>query len=160
MFNQLLTHPTKKTAHWLMGLMILCLSQLAQADSIKARVIDVPTASHLLLLDPKGVRYVIELSGISLEGLDARQHRQIIKRLRGLLMGKPVTAEVTRINHNKIMLGRVFFGGLDINLRLLSQGLAKTNRQLKVPPSYVQAEKKAQNHGMGIWSQKQGIRFD
>jgi endonuclease YncB( thermonuclease family) len=72
-----------------------------------------------------------------------------------LLAGKFVTIVYQSINQKGMILGRVFRGGADMNLRMIEAGQAQVSMdakmEQKVLKRYLSAQKTSQSRGLGIW---------
>lgn len=78
------------------------------------------------------------------------------KYLAGLILNKSVDIRAYELDVDNQILGIVYFGGRNINLHMVKAGLAEVYRGMPPdgfnPEPYWQAEKKAREAKMGMWS--------
>ncbi len=86
--------------------------------------------------------------GISIERI-SRRH------LHMLLAGKFISVFYRTLSPSGDVLGQVFHGGTDINLRMIEAGMARVNSEARLPPGvllkYQNAERVAQARKQGLW---------
>lgn len=77
------------------------------------------------------------------------------RHLHMLLAGKFVSVVYQTITPTGDILGQVFHGGSDINLRMLEAGMARVHSEKKLPPElllqYRNAQREAQRRRLGLW---------
>lgn len=142
------------------GKIICCLVLLFGATSalglsLAGRVLRVTSGDQLTIMDTGNVLHTVRLAGIQAPqvgrpfGADARTH------LRTLLLGRFTLVDYELRDSAKRILGKVTYGGADVNLRQIQAGLARfradhglNDRERR---RYLQAEKKAREAGQGMW---------
>jgi endonuclease YncB( thermonuclease family) len=82
--------------------------------------------------------------------------RQAKRYLSDLILNKSVSIERFRNNSSNHIIGEVYLGTRNINLKMVEEGLArvyskKLPKEFNIMP-YEKAEKKAKDAGKGIWS--------
>jgi len=132
-------------------------SALTQTQS--GRVFRVVSGDRLVLIDSGNAVYAVRLAGIKAPapdqpfGADARTHLQT------LLLGRFVSVHYENRVGNQPILGKITFGGADMNLRQIQAGLARFRPDHGLSDSqqrqYAQAERQARAAGQGMW----GARF-
>jgi len=146
----------------LCGLLLTTFQSAAANGILSGRPAQIVSGNELILMANNGTVQRIKLIGIDTEppnlpwGATARRH------LQSLVMGRSVTI----FFGSKDQTGRVFgvlrHGGANINMRLISAGLARFNPTGLSPTdaeAYAAAEQEARRAGLGIWgSEKGGLR--
>lgn len=137
-------------------LLLLCLQiQPAIAETLSGRPSSIISGDRLVLTTVENQHIEIRLLGIQVPALTTRMGHAARKRLSTLVAGRPVTVEYRIRNRWGHPLGKVLLGEMDINLRLIQEGLAihKPDFQtLKDNGLYSQAMQSAKKHGFGIWA--------
>ncbi len=136
-------------------LLLLSFQNAAAIESLVGRPARIISGNELVLLSSDGSIHRIRLNGIDTQppnrpwGAAARRH------LQSLVMGRSVRFIYQRDGLMDQISGRLTHGGADINIRLLSAGLARFNPSELSPADaekYAQAERQARAAGLGIWS--------
>jgi endonuclease YncB( thermonuclease family) len=108
-----------------------------------------------MLTTDDGQHIQIQLLGIQAPALHTSLGRAAKKRLSTLVAGKPVTVNFLVKNRWGHPIGKVLLGDSDINLRLLSIGLAvhKPDFQTVLDNSlYSQTMQRAKQLKLGVWA--------
>ncbi len=143
-------------------IVILCLillvgatSASALAQTLSGRVFRVISGDHLVLIDSENALYAVRLAGIQAPapdqpfGADARTHLQT------LLLGRFAIVHYEHRDGTQPILGKMTYGGADVNLRQIQAGLARfrSDHRLSEPRRrlYLQAENQARAAGQGMW---------
>jgi endonuclease YncB( thermonuclease family) len=136
-------------------LLVGATSASALAQTLSGRVFRVISGDQLVLIDPENALHTVRLAGIQAPqvgrpfGADARTH------LRTLLLGRFTLVDYKRRDSAKRILGKVTYGGADVNLRQIQAGLARfrADHGLKDRERslYLQAERRAREAGQGMW---------
>jgi endonuclease YncB( thermonuclease family) len=138
--------------------LLLCLLLLSQgvfAASLSGRPSRIISGDKLVLTTEDNQHIQIQLLGIKAPPLTTPLGRAAKKRLSTLVAGKPVTVDFRVRNRWGHPLGKVTLGDADINLRLLSIGLAihKPDFQTVLENNlYSQAMRRAKHLKLGIWA--------
>ncbi len=134
---------------------LLLLTQNAVAATISGRPSQIISGDKLVLTTDDNQHIEIQLLGIQAPPLTTSLGRAAKKRLSVLVAGQPVTVEFHIRNRWGHPLGKVLLGNSDINLRLLSIGLAihKSDFQTVLDNNlYSQAMQRAKKLKLGIWA--------
>lgn len=142
-------------------LLLVSLQTAAAGESLIGRPARIISGNELVLLDNGGAMHRVRLSGIDTPppnqpwGAAARRH------LRTLVMGRSVMLFYRSTEQTQEIRGQLRHGGADINIRMLSAGLARLDPAGLSPmdvEKYTAAEQRAQAAGLGIWSTTGQIR--
>lgn len=154
-------HTLDQFAHHMTRLVVLCIlaSPLSNlwADTLNGRVVGIADGDTITVLDATHQQHRIRLKGI-----DAPESKQafgnVAKReLSDLVFGKAVDVRYYKEDRYGRLLGIVFFGGQDVNLAMISRGLAwhyKHYQRDQAPldrERYAFAEDQARQAGIGLW---------
>lgn len=134
---------------------LLLLSQRAAAATLAGRPSQIISGDKLVLTTTDNQHIQIRLMGIQAPPLNTSLGRAARKRLSTLVAGKPVTVEFRIRDRWGHPLGKVLLGDSDINLQLLSTGLAihKPDFQTVLDNSlYSQTTQRAKKLRLGIWA--------
>jgi micrococcal nuclease len=124
------------------------------------RVID---GDQLVLRGPGGAQQAIRMAGIDAPEPGQPYAEQAQGSLAEGLTGRFVVIDVYGRTGPGQFLGKVTFGGADMNLMQVQQGLAWVDPQtlpvLSAPEQrrYMQAEAAARRSGRGLWSERSAI---
>jgi endonuclease YncB( thermonuclease family) len=93
---------------------------------------------------------------VRLEGIDAPEHRQEFaerakKTLSDLVYDRKVEVSGSTTDNFGRRLGRVFVGGLDVNLEMVRRGLAWHYKRYSSDPALADAETAARARRAGLW---------
>ena len=125
-------------------------------NEISGRPVRILSGERLILLGNDGHRYLIKLAGIAVHPPDQRWGAAAKRQLESLIMGHSLIVRYTSVLAGGELLGFLYHGGADINIRLLQAGLAqfaphgisgdKARR-------YAEAEQKARQASLGAWGE-------
>jgi endonuclease YncB( thermonuclease family) len=144
-----------KRIHILILISLLLLTREAVAGSLYGRPSRIISGDKIVLTTDDNQHIQIQLLGIQAPPLSTPLGRAARKQLSTLVAGRPVTVEFQLRNRWGHPLGKVLLGGADINLRLLSIGLAvhrpdfQTVRENNL---YSQTMQRAKRLKLGIWA--------
>jgi len=144
-----------KRRHLLILISLLLLAQEVVAASLSGRPSRIISGDKLVLTTDDNQHIQIQLVGIQAPPLSTPLGRAARKRLSTLVAGKPVTVEFRIRDRWGHPLGKVLLGDSDINLQLLSTGLAihKPDFQTVLDNSlYSQTTQRAKKLRLGIWA--------
>lgn len=136
-------------------LLLVALQTAAAGGSVTGRPAQIISGDELVLLESGGGIHRVRLSGIKAHppnqpwGAAARRH------LQALVLGRSVTLYYRSTEQTPEVRGQLKHGGADINIRMLSAGLAWLDPAGLSPAEveeYAAAEQRAQAAGLGIWS--------
>jgi len=136
----------------LLLLMLFFTSLASQAQQLTVEVTDISNALKISVLSSDGIRTFYALKGIKPIYHNRQVHRNSHQRLKGLIMGRTVQIEV-----HKDGTATVFWGGLNINLRLIREGLLLVDTQginqltQIQQQDFVNAQEYAIKNNRGIW---------
>ncbi len=136
-------------------LSLLLLTQELFAASLSGRPSRIISGDKLVLTTDDNQHIQIQLLGIQAPPLSTPLGRASRKQLSTLVAGKPITVEFRIRNRWGHPLGKVLLGGADINLRLLSTGVAvhKPDFQTVLENNlYSQTMQRAKRLKLGIWA--------
>lgn len=124
----------------------------------------IETGRVVSVTDGDTVRVLIgqEQIRVRLEGIDAPEGKQPFgqrskERLLELVGGKTVQVHVTGTDRYGRTLGKLILDGRDVNLQLISEGLAWHYDYYNSEPHYTEALQKAQQAKRGLWSEKEPV---
>jgi len=133
----------------------LLLAQTTSAEILSGRPSRIISGDQLILTSPGNRHQVVRLLGIQAPSQNRRMWRAARRHLSSIVSGRPVDIEYHNSNRRGHIIGKIFLGGADINLRMLQSGLAKhdpTQQTRHDRHTYAQAMRQAQQQGLGIWS--------
>jgi len=141
-------------------LFLLLLPSLAVSQQQTARVLGISDGLTVKLLSPSGSLTSYQLTAIQ----PIFQNQKILqfskKRLMTLIMGKTIQIQTT--SSDQVL---IFWGGLNINLRLIEEGLSLINEQsLKIlninqQQHFITAQENAKRNRRGIWANQNPSQF-
>ena len=119
--------------------------------TLTGRVVKVSDGDTITVLDASNVQHKIRLNGI-----DAPEKKQAFgqvakNHLSSLVAGKAVRVEYSKRDRYGRVLGTVFVGDTDINLKMIADGLAWHYKKFDKTPSYAKAEDAARSKRLGLW---------
>jgi endonuclease YncB( thermonuclease family) len=144
-----------KSSKTLLLISLIFLTQELFAASLSGRPSRIISGDKLVLTTDDNQHIQIQLLGIEAPPLKTALGRAARKRLSTLVAGQPVKVDYRVRNRWGHPLGKVLLGDIDINLRLLSIGLAshKPNFQTVLDNSlYSQTMQRAKQLKLGIWA--------
>ena len=144
-------------------LFILLFSVEALAGVLQGRVVSIADGDTFTVLDASNKIYKVRLLGI-----DAPEKRQPFgnvakNRLSQLIFKKSATVEFKKKDRYGRILGKVFCNGVEINVRLIQEGLAWHYKQFardQTPADrkrYAEQEERARRLTQGLWTDKRPI---
>ena len=126
--------------------------QALSSKTITGKVTKVFDGDTINIVDENNTEYRVRFQAV-----DAPEHYQDFgdasrKHLHSLIFGKTVQVKVDKIDHHDRVVGRIWLGNRDIEQEMLEAGLVwhyvKFNKEAKL----AEAQKKAQEAKLGIWS--------
>ena len=144
-----------KLSNTLLLICSLLLTQELFAASLSGRPSSIISGDKLVLTTDDNQHIQIQLLGIKAPPLSTAMGRAAKKRLSALVAGKPILVNFRVRNRWGHPIGKVVLGETDINLQLLSIGLAshRPDFQTVLDNSlYSQATQRAKQHKLGIWA--------
>lgn len=146
---------TMHTSKTVLLLSMLLLTQQLFAASLSGRPSRIISGDRLVLTTEDNQHIQIQLLGIKAPPLSTPLGRAAKKRLSALVAGKPVTIKFRVRDRWGQPLAKILLGETDINLQLLSIGLAthKPDFQTVLDNSlYSQTTQRAKQLRLGIWA--------
>ncbi len=144
---------------------LLCVLALlalpVQGAELAGRVINVISGKQIELLTQQNSRFPIELQGIALISDKASLQRAVQRRLNGLIGGRFVRVSSEGQRHNGSLMGFIDWGGQEINLRLVEDGLVRVVPEQLDPERlrlYQSRETAAKQRQLGLWHQAEQKR--
>lgn len=132
----------------------LTISSPALAERLWCQVVHVTDGDSLTCLDQTKQQHKIRLSEI-----DAPERKQAFGQksrqyLRDLVIHQHVEIHIDGRDRYKRILGTVYVGNHNINLRIVRSGYAWAYRRYVKNQAYLHAENYAKQWKLGIWSEK------
>jgi len=131
------------------------------ADILSGKVVSVHDGDTITVLDANHVQHKIRLAGIDAPELRQAFGRRSRDLLSGQVAGKVVQVEWYKRDKYRRIIGKILLDGKDINLSLVTSGLAWHYRKYageQVPQdrtSYAEAENTARQLHLGLWQDPQ-----
>ena len=123
-------------------------------SQLSGRVSEVISGNQVVLVTDTGVRLPVILAGV-LPPTRSRQWQAAARRFLGTLtLGRAVEFSYAGNQRQQPLLGRLWLGGSDLNIRLLQAGLGRYTAAGLSPTgqsAYRAAEQTAKSRGQGIW---------
>ena len=131
--------------------------QLAQAQTLLCKVVNVSDGDTINCLDKDKTQHRVRLSEI-----DAPERKQAFGQkarnyLRDLVIHKNVQIRVDGRDRYKRVLGTVYINQRNINLEMVQSGYAWAYVRYLKDPAYTKAEAQARRHKRGIWAEGNAI---
>jgi endonuclease YncB( thermonuclease family) len=132
----------------------------ALADEIQGKVVKVADGDTVTILDGSQTTHRNRLSGIDAPESTQAYGQASKKNLSRLVAGKMVTIQYSKKDKYGRIIGKIFCGGEDVNLKQLDKGLAwhYKNFQREQPvderEAYEIAERQAQRSRIGLWKKR------
>ncbi len=142
------------------GIAICCLvlvlgSTSALGLTLSGRVLRVTSGDELTIIDTGNALHRVRLAGIRAPGPDQPFGKDARTHLRTLLLGRFAIVHYRHLDREKRIIGKVTYGGADVNLRQIQAGLARLQQGHGLGADdhrrYRQAEEQARGAGLGIW---------
>jgi endonuclease YncB( thermonuclease family) len=143
-------------------LLLFC-NSLVFAETISGLVVGVADGDTITVLDDTNTQYKIRLMGI-----DAPEKKQAFgnvakKTLSDFVYKKEVTVEYNKTDRYQRLIGKVMIDNIDVNLVMVSQGLAwhyvkyQNEQTLEDRTLYAQAELDSRLLKRGLWFDKEQV---
>ncbi len=142
------------------GIAVCCLALVFGATSalglsLSGRVFRVTSGDELTIIDTGNALHTVRLAGIRAPGPDQPFGRDARTHLRTLLLGRFAIVHYRQRDSAKRIIGKVTYGGADVNLRQIQAGLARFQQGHGMGAgdqrTYRRAEEQARGAGLGIW---------
>lgn len=139
----------------ILSVLLLMLSLPAQSASLVGRVFAVQSGSQITVSTDDGKFRNVILMGVAVPGRGSSAGRNAKRQLHSLLAGQVVTIEYRTLNPLGVIIGTVYRGGADMNLRLIQSGLARAKSEKgldrEMLDRYRTAEQQARQRHLGLW---------
>lgn len=94
---------------------------------------------------------------VRLAQIDAPERKQTFgmeakAALMDLTQGRHITVEYEKTDRYGRVIGQVYVDGVDVNLTMVTQGMAWVYRDYPHTDAYIRAETTAREHGVGLWA--------
>jgi endonuclease YncB( thermonuclease family) len=138
--------------------LFLCLTSVYALADIIGMVQKVVDGDTIHLTDDNGKLYKIRLLGIDAPEMDQSFGIESRQMLVNLIEGKRVIIDSRKKDKYKRILGKIFYDDMDINLTMISNGLAwhykryRKDQSKRDVPIYSEAEQIAKENAIGLWS--------
>lgn len=138
--------------------LFLCLTSVYALADIIGMVQKVVDGDTIHLTDDNGKLYKIRLLGIDAPEMDQSFGIESRQMLVNLIEGKRVIIDFRKKDKYKRILGKIFYDDMDINLTMISNGLAwhykryRKDQSKRDVPIYSEAEQIAKENAIGLWS--------
>ncbi len=123
--------------------------------TLSGRVFRVTGGDELTIIDTANALHTVRLAGIRAPGPDQTFGRDARTHLRALLLGRFAIVHYRHRDPVRRIIGKVTYGGADVNLRQIQAGLARFHEGHGLEAGdrrrYRQAEEQARGAGLGIW---------
>ncbi|RDH85087.1 MAG: dihydrolipoamide succinyltransferase [endosymbiont of Escarpia spicata] len=138
-----------------LSVLLLMLSHTAQSATLVGRVFAVQNSNQITVSTDDGKFRNVILMGVAVSDTGSSAGRNAKRQLHSLLAGQVVTIEYRTLNPLGVIIGTVFRGGADMNLRLIQSGLARTKSERgldrEMLDRYRTAEQQARQRRLGLW---------
>ena len=130
---------------------MLVMSLTLNAQTIQGKVVRVSDGDTITILDEAKVENKVRLNRI-----DAPEKKQAFgevsrKHLATMVANKVVKVEWAKKDKYGRILGEVFVGEVNVNLKMVQDGLAWHFKRFDNSPTYAQAENEARAKKVGLW---------
>lgn len=146
----------KFVAAFLLGVAAIC----AQADVLNGRVVGVSDGDTIVVLDKSMSQHRIRLQGIDAPEKSQPFGQRSKEYLSSQVFNQEVQVEYEKRDKYGRLVGKVLVDSVDINLSVVSSGLAWHYKQYESEQSaadrllYADAELKAREGRLGLWSDR------
>lgn len=136
----------------------LCITPTYAAADIIGIVQKVVDGDTIHLLDDSGKLYKVRLLGIDAPEMDQSFGIESREMLKYLIENKRVIIDSQKKDRYKRVLGKIFLDDMDVNLTMISKGFAwhykryRKDQSRKDVPIYSEAEQRAKDNAIGLWS--------
>lgn len=130
---------------------LLVTSLALNAETLQCKVVRVADGDTITVLDATNTQNKVRLNKI-----DAPEKSQAFgevsrKHLASFVASKEVKVEWASKDRYGRILGEVFVGTTNVNLRMVKDGLAWHYKHFDNTPTYAQAEEEARSKKIGLW---------
>ncbi|MBL3588384.1 MAG: thermonuclease family protein [gamma proteobacterium endosymbiont of Lamellibrachia anaximandri] len=145
----------KRIEALVLSALLLMLSLPIQSATLVGRVFAVQNSNQITVSTDDGKFRNVILMGVAVPDRGSSAGRNTKRQLHSLLAGQVVTIEYRTLNPLGVIIGTVYRGGADMNLRLIQSGLARAksekglNREML--NHYRTAEQQARQRRLGLW---------
>ncbi|RLJ16775.1 dihydrolipoamide succinyltransferase [bacterium endosymbiont of Escarpia laminata] len=145
----------KRIKALILSVLLLMLSHPVQSATLDGRVFAVQSGNQITISMESGKFRNVILMGVAVPDTGSSAGRNAKRQLHSLLAGQVVTIEYRTLTPRGVIIGTVYRGGADMNLRLIQSGLAraKSERGLdrEMLDRYRTAEQQARQRRLGLW---------
>jgi micrococcal nuclease len=137
---------------------ILAIAQTSAKDALPdlvGRIVGVHDGDSITLLTEAKEQVKIRLEGIDAPELKQPFSNAAKQALSAMVFDKQVVIRNKGQDRYKRTLGRVFCGGMDVNLEMVKQGFAWRYDKYSKEPALIEAQKEAKAARRGLWSDKE-----
>ena len=150
--------------HWLLIFPALCCLLLSTQVQGAANVYAGSPArllsgDRLIFIAENGERHRLRLMGIKTAPPKQATSADAMRYLGSLVMGRSLTFKYRITDGDGYLVGNLFHGGADINIRMIQAGLAVHDpfgQPVTDQIRYAEAQRKAQQMSLGIWNRDAG----
>lgn len=125
---------------------------IAHAETIAGKIVAVSDGDTVTLLTSENQRIKIRLVEIDAPEKGQPYGQESKKALSNLVFDKTVSVESSKQDKYGRSLGRIYIGDVDVNLEQVRTGAAWAYTQYLTDDNIRQAEIKARNAKLGLWS--------
>lgn len=136
---------------------------LLSAAELTGKVVKIADGDTLTILDINNRQHRVRLAGIDAPEAQQPFGQKSKQQLTEEVAGKDVLVDWDKKDRYERIVGKVIYNNQDINLKQLKEGMAwwyrkYANEQSKADQRlYEDAEVKAKNNGIGLWSENNPI---
>lgn len=142
---------------------LLLLSFHVSAETIQGKVIGIADGDTITVLDQSKTQHKIRLAGIDAPEKGMPFGQKSKEHLSGLVAGKQVTVETTKLDRYGRNVGKVLVEGLDANLAQVEAGFAwhykayQREQSVVDRQTYSKAEEHAREARKGLWLDREPV---
>ncbi|PHV10024.1 thermonuclease family protein [Chitinimonas sp. BJB300] len=136
-----------------LAVIITLLLPLAEAASLSGRIVGIADGDTATLLTPEKKQVKIRLAQIDAPEKNQAFGQASKQSLSDLIYQKDVLVEVETIDKYGRTVGKILVGNNDVNLEQVRRGMAWFYAKYGKDTVYRDAEAKARNQGVGLWSE-------
>ncbi len=134
--------------------MLLLLTALPTAADTRGKVVGVLDGDTLKLRDVHRVTHVVHLNCIDAPAPEDAYGPEAKAHLSGLVTGRIVTVVNQSTDDQGRLMGHVELRGDSINVRMVSDGFARSSQNAGCSDTFDDAEQDARSAGRGLWVDK------
>lgn len=123
-----------------------------ETKRITGKVTKVSDGDTIWVTPAGGMKVKVRLDRIDAPESDQPYGKESAKALKDLIFGKEVRIEYAKTDQYGRILGIVYLGAEDINLKMVREGHAWHYAYFDKTPAYNEAEKTAKNQKSGLWA--------